>query len=84
MLSEDKLPEKYKESMKALLKDEYDMYIESLGKASVLGLRVNTLKIEKEKLLEMLDLKLKAVPWTDTGFYLEPQSAAAGSSPPTR
>lgn len=71
MLSEDKLPEKYKESMKALLKDEYDMYIESLGKASVSGLRVNTLKIEKEKLLEMLDLKLKAVPWTDTGFYLE-------------
>lgn len=71
MLSEDKLPLEYKETMKELLQDEYKDYIDSLSKPSISGMRVNTLKIKKEELLKLLNLNLREVKWADTGFYLD-------------
>ena len=63
------LPGKYIESMKELLGDEFNAYIESLGKKHVSGLRVNNLKISNEELLKLLDKKLRPVPWVTNGFY---------------
>ena len=62
------LPDKYIESMKELLKDEFDAYVESLSKKHVSGLRVNNLKISNEELLKLLDKKLRPVPWVTNGF----------------
>ena len=47
------LPEKYTESMKALLGDEYDSYIESFNDKRFNGLRVNKLKISTEDFLKI-------------------------------
>ena len=63
------LPDKYIESMRELLGDEFNEYLESLGKKYVSGLRVNNLKISNEELLKLLDKKLRPVPWITNGFY---------------
>ena len=63
------LPEKYTESMKMMLGDEYDSYIESFNDKRLYGLRVNNLKISKEDLLKISPFKLKPVPWIENGFY---------------
>ena len=46
------LPEKYTESMKMMLGDEYDSYIESFNDKRLYGLRVNNLKISTEDFLK--------------------------------
>lgn len=71
MLNEEKLPLEYKEAMKELLKEDYQAYIDSLSKPSISGIRANTLKISKEDLLKLLNIKLREVAWSDTGFYLD-------------
>ena len=63
------LPEKYTESMKALLGDEYDSYIESFSDKRLYGLRVNNLKISTEDFLKICPFKLEPVPWIENGFY---------------
>ena len=47
------LPEKYTESMKMMLGDEYDSYIESFNDKRLYGLRVNNLKISTEDFLKI-------------------------------
>lgn len=71
MLHEDKLPAAYKEAMQSLLGQEYEAYIRTLSRPPFAGLRVNTLKISPEELFSLLQLKLRQVPWADTGFYVE-------------
>ena len=63
------LPEKYTESMKALLGDEYDSYIESFSDKRLYGLRVNNLKISTEDFLKICPFKLEPIPWIENGFY---------------
>ena len=69
MLELKDLPDKYIESMRELLGDEFNEYLESLGKRHVSGLRVNNLKISNEKLLKLLDKNLRPIPWVRNGFY---------------
>jgi len=57
------LPEKYTESMKMMLGDEYDSYIESFNDKRLYGLRVNNLKISTEDFLKICPFKLEPVPW---------------------
>ena len=63
------LPEKYTESMKALLGDEYDSYIESFSDKRLYGLRVNNLKISTEDFLKICPFKLEPISWIENGFY---------------
>ena len=69
MLELKDLPDKYIESMRELLGDEFNEYLESLSKRHVSGLRVNNLKISNEKLLKLLDKNLRPIPWVRNGFY---------------
>ena len=48
-----KLPERFLKDMKELLNDEYDSFIKSYEEPKTTGLRVNTLKIDKENLLNL-------------------------------
>lgn len=66
-----KLPEKFLQNMKELLKDDYDKYIKSLDTKKYNGLRVNNLKISTNDFLDLVNLELEKVPWTKNGFYIE-------------
>jgi len=61
MLELKDLPDKYIESMRELLGDEFNEYLESLGKRHVSGLRVNNLKRSNEELLKQVETLKKAL-----------------------
>ena len=69
MLELKDLPVKYIDDMKELLGEEFDEYVESLGKRHVSGLRVNNLKISNEELLKLLGKDMKKVPWIENVYY---------------
>ena len=57
------LPEKYLNSMKDMLKDDFDDYLESFNDKRLYGLRVNNLKISTEDFLKISPFKLTPIPW---------------------
>lgn len=63
------LPEAYIASMKEMLKEDFDAYMESFHDTRVYGLRVNTSKISVEDFLKISPFNLKPIPWIDNGFY---------------
>lgn len=71
------LPEKYLDSMKDLLKDEFDEYLESFNEGRLYGLRVNNLKISTEDFLKICPFDLKPIPWIENGFYYDENVKAA-------
>ena len=72
-----RLPEKYLSSMKELLRDEYEDYLESFNKERTYGLRVNTLKISVRDFLKINPFHLTPIPWTKDGFYYEEEDRPA-------
>ena len=65
------LPESYLKTMKDMLGDDYDAYLESFNDKRLYGLRVNNLKISTEDFLKISPFKLKPIPWIKNGFYYE-------------
>ena len=76
-----KLPERFLKDMKELLNDEYDSFIKSYEEPKTTGLRVNTLKIDKENLLNLNLYNLSQIPWADEGFYYDEKVDRPGKSP---
>lgn len=67
-----KLPEKFLDRMKMLLKDEYVDFLESYNEDRYQGIRVNTLKINYEEFLNICPFDVKGeVPWAKNGLYIE-------------
>lgn len=64
-------PEQFEQRMQQMLGDEYPAFLKSYDQPFHNGIRVNTLKVAPEKLLDMMQMNLKRVPWNETGFYLE-------------
>lgn len=75
-----KLPQEFKDKMKAILDDEYDEFIEALNQERYYGLRVNTLKISVEDFLKISPFELESVPWTNDGFYYD-KKESPGKNP---
>lgn len=73
------LPEEYISKMKELLKDEFDLYIDSFNEKSHLGLRANTLKTTPEELKTLLNIPLEPVPWCPEGYYYSDSERPAKS-----
>ena len=65
------LPEKFVETTKALLGDEYDAFLESYQRPVYSGIRMNTLKITPEAYMELTGKNLEQVPWNNLGFYCD-------------
>ena len=70
------LPEAYKESVKALLGEEYDAYLESFQHPFKRGLRVNTLKWTPQECVSRMSRNgichsLTPIPWISNGFFYE-------------
>ncbi|MBU5470320.1 RsmB/NOP family class I SAM-dependent RNA methyltransferase [Falcatimonas sp. MSJ-15] len=63
------LPKQFTDSMKVLLKDEYEDYIKSFEEPRIYGLRVNTSKISVEDFLKISPFKLRQIPWIENGFF---------------
>lgn len=72
-----KLPITYTERMQQLLGVEFDAYMESFEKPHYTGLRVNTLKISPEEFLKISPFELTPIPWTENGFYYNPEEQPA-------
>lgn len=63
------LPKKYAESMKALLKEEYDNYLETFCEPVRLGLRVNQNKTTVKDWERITPFSINKVPWIPNGYY---------------
>ena len=65
------LPEAFLLKMQELLGEEFGQYLESFKEEWKPGLRVNTLKLSRGKLAELVPWNLEPVPWADNGFYYD-------------
>lgn len=63
------LPVQFLERMKEMLGTEYEEFLASYNKERAYGMRINTLKMEKEEALKLLPFSLEPIPWCETGFY---------------
>ncbi len=67
--------------MSDLLKDEYKQFLESMDKPAFKGVRVNTLKCDKDKVLNLLPFEVKQTPFCKDGYYIESEVERIGSHP---
>lgn len=72
-----RLPDTYLDTMKDMLKDEFDDYLKSFDEKRLYGLRVNTMKISVEEFLKISPFQLTPVPWIDNGFYYREEDKPA-------
>lgn len=70
-----KLPEKFENRMKSLLRDEYPLYIKALNEPAQKGFRVNTDKIPLADFEKINPFGSKKIPYVENGFYLEYEKA---------
>ncbi|CEP82001.1 RsmF rRNA methyltransferase first C-terminal domain-containing protein [Paraclostridium sordellii] len=75
------LPQKFLDDMKEILKDEYEDFIKSYEEPKTTGLRVNTLKISKEDLINLNLFKLNQIPWAEEGLYYDEKIDRPGKNP---
>lgn len=65
------LPEIYIEKMEKLLGSDFKKYLEIFNEKRMYGLRINTLKIDKDEFKRKNVFDLKNVPWCENGFYYD-------------
>ena len=70
-----KLPIAFIERLKEDRPEDYEDIIASFEEEGYHGLRVNTLKISVADFLVIFPFALKPVPWTEDGFYYNPEDA---------
>lgn len=75
------LPEEFLEDIREILQDEYDDFIKSYDEDKTTGLRINTLKIDKKKLLDLNLFDLSQIPWAEEGFYYDDKINRPGRNP---
>ena len=75
------LPKEFLDEMKIILGDEYSEFIKSYDDPKTTGLRVNTLKMTKDKLLSLNLYSLQEIPWTNEGFYYDESIYRPGKNP---
>ena len=65
------LPQAFTERMKKMLGEEFSEFLESCEGTKSQALRLNPLKGEGRRFLELSPFSLSPVPWEETGFYFE-------------
>lgn len=66
------LPDKYVNRIRKQLGEQAEEYFACFSERRRYGLRVNTKKISVEDFLKLSPFELEPVPWTDNGFYYDP------------
>lgn len=75
------LPRQFLSEMKEILGDEFDDFIKSYSEPRTTGLRLNTMKINKEKLFDLNLFQLSNIPWSEEGFYYDENIDRPGKNP---
>jgi NOL1/NOP2/sun family putative RNA methylase len=75
------LPTGFTERMKQLLGDETQALLSALSQPSVIGLRVNTLKLRPDIFSRLSGWSLDSVPWSTHGFVLNDAIIRPGAHP---
>ena len=65
------LPEEFLKRMERELKEEFPDFLKSYHRERTYGLRVNSLKLDRQVLCAVVGFHLSSVEWCDTGFYYE-------------
>ncbi len=66
-----KLPAEFSQRMIELLKEEYEVFLQSFKEKHFSGLRVNQLKLDVEQFFKISPFALEPVPWATEGFYYQ-------------
>ena len=72
-----KLSDSYLWEARQLFGKDFPDYLDSFKEESTPSLRINTTKISVEEFLKIAPFKLESVPWTDNGFYYDPEDRPA-------
>ena len=72
------LPPRFLARMRELLQEDYEAFLQGYEQPLRRGLRVNTLKISPERLLQVFPLPLIPSPFADDAFYLNAPHKAGG------
>jgi len=75
------LPQAFVDKMRALFGAEYDDFARGFDLPRHYGVRVNTLKIDKERFKGLFDCPFLAVPWCKDGFYYNAEAHRLSKSP---
>ena len=59
--------------MQAMLKDEYPAYLSSIENEATRGIRINTLRLDKEDFFAVMPMDVDPSPFADNGYYLKGQ-----------
>lgn len=65
------LPQDFVNRMKEMLGEEYEVFEKSYELPKFQSLRLNPLKVEKERFLKEAPFTLERVPWCENGYYYE-------------
>ena len=65
------LPERYCETMRELLGDEYCAYEKSVHEEARIAIRVNTAKISIDQWQEICPFEVEQIPWTKKGYIIK-------------
>jgi NOL1/NOP2/sun family putative RNA methylase len=67
-----KLPEFFLNHFRTLMDhEEFNAFVASFDGSRHYGLRLNTLKVNKDDFLKLTHMKLSEIPWVSEGFYYE-------------
>lgn len=69
------------EKMRDLLGDEFDDFVRIFDEPAYRGIRVNTLKCEKDKVLSALPFKVTKTPFCTDGYYIDNDVEHIGAHP---
>ncbi|WP_434797682.1 RsmF rRNA methyltransferase first C-terminal domain-containing protein [Terrisporobacter vanillatitrophus] len=75
------LPKQFLDEMKDILGSEFDDFLKSYDEPKTTGLRLNTMKINKDKLLDLDLFQLTSIPWAEEGFYYDEKINRPGKNP---
>ena len=75
------LPHQFLDEMKNILGNEFNDFLKSYEEPKTTGLRLNTMKMDKDKLLNLNLFKLSEIPWTEEGFYYDESIDRPGKNP---
>ena len=63
------LPKAFLDRMKEMLGAEFEAFLASYDEENYQALRINTLKADRDRAAEQLQMPLEPVPWSENGFY---------------
>ena len=75
------LPKQFLDEMKNILGSEYEDFLKSYDEPKTTGLRLNTMKINKDKLFNLNLFELTNIPWSEEGFYYDENINRPGKNP---